>query len=105
MYPPVKYNFIYFLNNTFKMLIHVTRHSQHVGRGTTLLTIRVRDCDQSLDCVNVFSLHLGDRGVGCEESEPGQGLDVSVSLQLRTIEYQLNFTLKVQDICLFVLDA
>ena len=48
-----------------------------------VISISVRDSDEGLDGVNVLLLHLCDTGASCEQSEPGQGLDICISLQLQ----------------------
>lgn len=49
-----------------------------------VVAVSVSHGDQRLNGVDVLLLHLCDAGAGGQQGEPGQGLDVSVSLQLQT---------------------
>lgn len=53
-------------------------------RVAQVVSISVGHSDQCLNGVNVLLLHLCDAGAGCQQGESGQGLDISVSLQLKT---------------------
>lgn len=45
-----------------------------------VVPVSVGDGDQRLDGVDVLLLHLGDAGAGRQQGEPGQRLDIGVSL-------------------------
>lgn len=56
-----------------------------------VVSISVRHSDKGLYSVYVLLLHLRDAGAGSQQSEPGQGLDVGIPLQLDT-HTQGNYT-------------
>lgn len=63
----------------------MTHFCVHLMPGVAqVVSISVGHCDQGLDGVNVLLLHLSDAGTGRQQSEPGQGLNVRISLQLWT---------------------
>ncbi len=49
-----------------------------------IVPVSVSHSNQRLDGVDVLLLHLCDAGTGCQQGEPGQGLNVCIPLQLHT---------------------
>lgn len=49
-----------------------------------VVSIGVCYSNQCLYSIDVLLLHLCDAGASCEQSKPGQGLDVCVPFQLHT---------------------
>lgn len=62
----------------------LTCSDAHLMPGVAqVVSIGVGDHDKCLNGVNVLLFHLCDTWTGCEQRKPGQGLDVSISLQLQ----------------------
>lgn len=62
---------------SFSMIMHL------MPGVAKVVSISVGNSDQRLYSVNILLLHLCDAGAGCQQREPGQGLNIGISLQLK----------------------